>query len=155
MSGLHRRQDVWITVENRVKISSSTSLRADRKADTSIPNAAALAMLLFSRVNMSNSSRLPISLGSTLSLHFDCTSDPFRNTQEFNDLGLVCVHKRIMAVVVAGDAVPSGWCGLNGAVLWGVQRPHLSGLPPWWCLQWRRRRRRPRLLHRAHRGLPG
>src|ERR1039457_2414554 len=96
MSGLHRRQDVWITVENRVKISSSTSLRADRKADTSIPNAAALAMLLFSRVNMSNSSRLPISLSSTLSLYFDCTSDPFRKTQEFNDLGLVRVHKRII-----------------------------------------------------------
>src|ERR1039458_6400940 len=110
MSGLHRRQDVWITVENRVKISSSTSLRADRKADTSIPNAAALAMLLFSRVNMSNSSRWAISLSSTLSLYFDCTSDPFRNTQEFNDLGLVRVHKRIMAVVVAGDAV-----GLPGA----------------------------------------
>src|ERR1019366_6937695 len=117
MSGLHRRQDVWITVENRVKISSSTSLRADRKADTSIPNAAALAMLLFSRVNMSNSSRLPISLSSTLSLHFDCTSDPFRNTQEFNDLGLVRVHKRIMAVVVAGDAVPSGDCDASGAIL--------------------------------------
>src|ERR1017187_6354539 len=112
MSGLHRRQDVWITVENRVKISSSTSLRADRKADTSIPNAAALAMLLFSRVNMSNSSRLPISLSSTLSLYFDCTSDPFRKTQEFNDLGLVRFHKRIMAVVVARHAVgPPGRCG--------------------------------------------
>src|ERR1019366_4881159 len=110
MSGLHRRQDVWITVENRVKISSSTSLRADRKADTSIPNAAALAMLLFGRVNMSNSSRLPISLSSTLSLHFDCTSDPFRNTQEFDDLRLVRIRKRIMAFVIAGDGVsPPDW----------------------------------------------
>ena len=38
---------------------------------------------------------------------FDCfESDQVDFTQEFDDLGLAWVHARIMAVVVAGDAVP-------------------------------------------------
>jgi hypothetical protein len=34
-------------------------------------------------------------------------------TQEFDDLGLSCVHARIMAVDVTGDAGSPGWCRFN------------------------------------------